>query len=183
MPLPGNDPVPDPASTRGDEPAGGLTDDPMAGTLHYELRRAAGALSGLMTRLFGELGLKPSEATMLMTIGRNPGCTQSEIARTHRSQQANLVPLIARLEREGLIARSPGKGRIMGLTTTARGDALLEVVEDRFARIERCLAGPDDAAGRAALVQALQEICRKACHFEQARPASADGCGPAEVPG
>ncbi|MBC2667836.1 MarR family winged helix-turn-helix transcriptional regulator [Novosphingobium piscinae] len=152
---------------RGEETTAGLADDPMSGTLHYELRRAAGALSALMTRLFGEFGLKPSEATMLMTIGRNPGCTQSEIARTHRSQQANLVPLIARLEREGLIARTPGKGRIMGLATTARGDALLGAVEDRFVRIDHCLAGHLNEPARTALVQALQEICRNACHFER----------------
>lgn len=141
--------------------------DPLAGSLHHELRRASGALAGLMTQLFGEIGLKPSEATMLMTIGHNPGCTQSDIARTHRSKQANLVPLIARLEREGLIARTPGKGRIVGLATTAQGERVLGEVRDRFERIEASLARQLDGADVLALVQALQLVCRNACHFER----------------
>lgn len=159
-----------------DKAASGMTVDPLAGTLHYELRRASGALAGLMAQVFGELGLKPSEATMLMTIGRNPGCTQSDIARTHRSKQANLVPLIARLEREGLVARTPGKGRIMGLTASAKGEIVLGEVRDRFERIEACLAGQLDEAALGALVQALQLLCRNACHFERPLHAGAQDC-------
>jgi DNA-binding MarR family transcriptional regulator len=82
----------------------------MHGTLHYELRRAAGALTGVMNGLFGRHGLKPSEATLLMAIGHNPGCTQSDIARLHRSQAANLVPLIAKLERDGAGSGRAGPG-------------------------------------------------------------------------
>lgn len=159
-----------------DMAAAGMTHDPLAGTLHHELRRASGALTGVMMQLFAELDLKPSEATMLMTIGRNPGCTQSDIARTHRSKSANLVPLIARLEREGLVARTPGKGRIMGLTTSAKGEIILGQVRDRFERIESCLASQLDEAALAALVQALQLVCRNACHFDRPLHAGFKGC-------
>ena len=150
--------------------------DPLVGTVLHELRRASGALTGLMTQQFGELGLKPSEATMLLTIGRNPGCTQSGIARTHRSKQANLVPLIAKLEREGLIVRTAGKGRIMGLATSAKGEIVLSKVCDRFERIESCLAGQLDETAVAALVQALQLVCTNACHFERPLQAGVKDC-------
>jgi len=149
------------------EPPSGMTHDPLSGTLHHELRRASGALSGLMTQLFGELSLKPSEATLLMTIGRNPGCTQSDIARTHRSKPANLVPLIARLEREGLVARTPGKGRIVGLTASAHGEQVLGQVRDRFERIEASLSKQLDEDAISALVRGLQLISCNACHFER----------------
>jgi DNA-binding MarR family transcriptional regulator len=140
---------------------------PFAGTLHHELRRASGALSGLMTQLFSELQLKPSEATLLMTIGRNPGCTQSDIARMHRSKPANLVPLIARLEREGLVARVSGKGRIVGLTASAQGEKVLWQVRNRFERIEESLSRQLDENAVSALVRGLQLICYNACHFER----------------
>lgn len=159
-----------------DKAAQGIALDPLAGTLHHELRRASGALAGLMAQLFGELGLKPSEATMLMTIGRNPGCTQSDIARTHRSKQANLVPLIARLEREGLVARTPGKGRIMGLAASAQGEIVLSQVRDRFERIEACLAGQLDETALAVLVQALRLVCHNACHFKRPLHEGAQDC-------
>lgn len=141
--------------------------DPLAGTLVHELRRASGALGGLMVQLFGELGLKPSEATLLMTIGSNPGCTQSDIARAHRSKPANLVPLIAHLQREGLIARTPGKGRVISLMTSPQGEKVLGDVRNRFERIEAALSRQLDGDALSALVQALQLACHNACHFER----------------
>lgn len=54
----------------------------------------------------------------------------------------------------------------MGLTTSAEGEIVLGQVRDRFERIDRCLAGQLDEAALAALVQALQSVCRNACHFE-----------------
>ena len=159
--------------TTADCPAAGPSDmlvaatntDPLAGKLFHELRRASGALANLMAQQFGDFNLKPSEATMLITIGANPNCTQSDIARTHRVKQANLVPLIAKLERDGLILRTPGKGRIIGLALSSHGEVMLDSVRRRFEQIEACLSRQLDESAVSALVHTLQFICHNACHF------------------
>ena len=158
-----------PATGASDKSATASTSDPLAGKLFHELRRASGALASLMTQQFSEVNLKPSEATMLITIGSNPNCTQSDIARTHRVKQANLVPLIAKLERDRLIVRTPGKGRIISLALSAHGEVMLADVTQRFEQIEACLSRQIDGPGVSALVQTLQFICHNACHFDSAK--------------
>lgn len=141
--------------------------DAMAGTLHYEMRRGSGALSALMTQVFGKLGLKPSEATLLLAIGHNPGCRQSDIARMHRSKAANLVPLIAKLERDGLLKRASGGGRAIALSLSEKGSAMLVKVESAFQKIEDHLCSALTADQRNLVVDALGTLCIAACHFDE----------------
>jgi DNA-binding MarR family transcriptional regulator len=140
-------------------------DKPLTGTLCFELRKTSGAVMGAMTREFGRWNLKPSEATLLTYIGANPGCTQSAIAQAFRVKAANLVPLIARLERDGLLERVQGSGRAIAISLCASGTAVLENVEAGFERLEEEIGRALDAQQRELVIDALRAMCKVACHY------------------
>jgi len=142
--------------------------DPLSGSLCHELRKASAAVMAAMSSEFGQWNLKPSEANLLKYVGVNPGCTQSDIARAHRSNAANLVPLIARLEREGLLQRAPGDGRAISLAVSEEGSAVLTKVDAGFQRLEDQLSSNLTAEQRGLLVEALRTICIAACHYNKA---------------
>jgi DNA-binding MarR family transcriptional regulator len=138
----------------------------LSGTLCFELRRASGALMVAMTNAFARSGLKPSEAMLMTYIGANPGCTQSEIARTFGAKAANLVPLIARLERDGLVERTRSGGRAIAISLSTSGTAMLEDVEAGFQELEQQIVQGLDPRHREQVIDALQQVCKAACHYQ-----------------
>jgi len=141
--------------------------DPLDGTLCLELRKTSVAVMAAMSAEFGKWQLKPSEATLLKYVGANPGCSQSDIARAHRSNATNLVPLIARLERDGLLERMPGDGRAIALSVSEKGNAVLMNVEAGFGRLEDRLGAGLTPDQRHLVIDALRSICKAACHFDK----------------
>lgn len=141
-----------------------LLDDPLSGTLCHELRKASAAVMAVMTREFARHGLKPSEASLLRFVGANPGCTQSAIARAFRARPANLVPLIARLERDALVERRPAAGRAIALAPTRAGQDLLREVEASHERLEARIGAALDADRKALVIEALRLMGNAACH-------------------
>jgi DNA-binding MarR family transcriptional regulator len=150
-----------------DLPAPTEPGDPLGGSLCHELRKTSVAVMAAMTGEFGQWGLKPSEANLLAFVGANPGCTQSDIARAHRSNPANLVPLVARLERDGLIERIAGDGRAIALSVSAKGRGVLAHVDAGFARLEDRLGAELSGDQRDAVIDALRIICKAACHYDK----------------
>lgn len=129
--------------------------DPIALRLGYLLRRASSAMMADLGQALMEIGLRPVEGTILILVGANPGCIQSELGRMLGIKRANMVPLIARLAARGYLDKSPVDGRSLALTLTAAGkaararaDAIMDAHEAGF---ERILAGLDQQALRAAL--------------------------------
>lgn len=129
--------------------------DPVALRLGYMLRRASAAMmAGLGARL-AEIGLRPVEGTILILVGANPGCIQSDVGRMLGIKRANMVPLIAALVSRELVEKSPVDGRSLALSLTATGEALRArvdaIMDTHEARFERLLAGRDVALLREAL--------------------------------
>jgi DNA-binding MarR family transcriptional regulator len=147
-------------------PATELT-DPLAGLLCHELRKASVAVMAAMSNEFEQWDLKPSEAALLKYVGANPGCTQSQIARAHQTNATNLVPLISRLERDGLLDRDPGDGRAIALSVSKKGSTVLTGVEAGFRRLEDRLARNLTAEQQCLVVDALRTICQTACQSEK----------------
>ena len=114
------------------------------------------------------LGLNPSEASLIMLIGANPGCTQSAISRAQRAKPANLVPLINQLAAVGVLERSPGRGRAIALSLTARGRDLHVRAKQVFERHEARIARGVSAESRAEMIVLLRRICLDACCPDQA---------------
>jgi DNA-binding MarR family transcriptional regulator len=88
------------------------------------------------------VGLRPVEATILLTIGDNPGCIQSDIGRMLGIKRANMVPLITGLIQKELVQKSPVDGRSFALNLTTAGedvrdeaDAIMSAHERRYARL------------------------------------------------
>ncbi|MES2156167.1 MAG: MarR family winged helix-turn-helix transcriptional regulator [Pseudomonadota bacterium] len=138
--------------------------DPLDALLGYHLRRTTTAATAALTDLLAPLGVNPGEATLLLFLGANPGCTQSDIGRALRAQPANLVPLINKLALLGIVAKQPGKGRAITLTLTAQGESLHAQVAQAFARHEAMIARSIPADRREELLALLRAICRDACH-------------------
>ena len=141
--------------------------DPLSGSICYELRKASVAVMAAMSREFGQWNLKPSEANLLKYVAANPGCTQSDIARAHRNNATNLVPLIARLESNGLLEREPGDGRSIALSISERGRAVLAHVDAGFQRLEDQLGSNLTSEQRGSLVEALRIICKASCNYDK----------------
>lgn len=144
--------------------------DPLSGSICYELRRASVPVMAAMSAEFGQWNLKTSEAYLLRFIAANQGCTQSAVARALGSKPANLVPLIARLERDGLLERMPGEGRAVALSITDRGMTMLGNIEAGFQRLEGRLGAGLTADQKQAMIDALRTICRAACHYDSREP-------------
>ncbi len=141
--------------------------DPLSGSLCHELRKASVAVMAAMSSEFGQWNLKPSEANLLKYVASNPGCTQSDIARAHRNNATNLVPLIAKLESDGLLERLPGAGRAIALLLSDKGEAMLADINAGFERLESRLGENLDADQRNIVVEALRVICKAACHYDK----------------
>ena len=60
-------------------------DDPLSSMLGYQLRRTSVAAMSALAEELEPLGILPSEASLLMIIGTNPGCTQSDVGRALRT--------------------------------------------------------------------------------------------------
>lgn len=141
--------------------------DPLAGSLCHELRKTSVAVMAAMSGEFAQWNLRPSEATLLRYVGANPGCTQSDIARAHRNKATNLVPLIARLERDGLLERVSGEGRAIALSVSTNGAVLLDNVDAGFQRLEDRIGGDLTVEQRRLVIDALHKICKAACHYDR----------------
>lgn len=104
----------------------------------YQLRRASTvAMADISTTLAG-FGLRPTLYGILSTIEQNPGLSQSDVGRRLAIQRANMVPLLAELERAGWIDRDPDpndrRGRLLTIAPARRDD---------LARVHRAVLDQD----------------------------------------
>jgi len=95
--------------------------DPLTALPGYLLRRAASATSAQLHTQLEPLGLRQVSASLLLLIGANPDITASALGRQLDIQRANMVPLLKRLEDDGLIDRRPIDGKSQGLILTDKG--------------------------------------------------------------
>lgn len=132
--------------------------DPLENRLGYQLRRASAVMMADLGRLLAPLDLTPAEATILILIGANPGCSQSGVGRSLGINRANMVPLIAALLKQGMVEKAPLDGRSQALTLTSAGRAKVEaaqrIIDKHEARFQALLHG----SNRDALIAALHAI-------------------------
>ena len=90
----------------------------------YNLRRASQLLMAALAEPLAELGLRVTEATVLVVLQSAPMSSQSDMCRTLSIKGANMTPLIAGLIARGLVKRTSSSGRVHPLKLTAKGEAL-----------------------------------------------------------
>jgi DNA-binding MarR family transcriptional regulator len=78
-------------------------------------------------------GVSPHQVTLLVSIKYAPGVTVGELAAEERVSTAAMSKRISRLERDGLVARTPSDAdrRRVGLTLTDEGQRVLRRVRSR----------------------------------------------------
>ncbi|KFL47584.1 MarR family transcriptional regulator [Sphingobium sp. SA2] len=138
--------------------------DPLDTLLSYHLRRTTTAATAALANMLQPLELNVSEATLLLFLGANQGCTQSDIGRALRAQPANLVPLINKLALLGALDKQPGKGRAIALSLSDEGQQLHAKVQQAFARHEEAIGRSIPPERRDEILALLRQVCRDACH-------------------
>lgn len=132
--------------------------DPLKDLPGYALRRASAAVMAKLARRLAAVGLRPSEASVLLVIYSNPGVTQSQIGRLLDIARANMAPLTARLAARDLIVREAAGGRSHGLTLSAPGRRLTQKAQRIVAQLEAELMERIPAAQRAAFLRTLKAL-------------------------
>ena len=134
--------------------------DPLPAFPGYALRRAANATAAELAGKLAPIGLRQSDASVLILIGENPGVTASALGRALDIQRANMVPLLKRLEDAGLIERVPIDKKSLGLGLTPLGREKLAEARAVIEAFERDLVQRIPAEHRPHLLPALEALWR-----------------------
>lgn len=135
-------------------------DDPLLRLPGYSLRRAASAMLAELSAKLEPLELRFADVSALMIIAANPGITASQLGRMIDVQRANMVPLIARIEAAGLIARRPLDGKSHSLELTEAGKARLAQAQSVIDAFEESLLARIPPQHRDHLMPALNALWR-----------------------
>jgi DNA-binding MarR family transcriptional regulator len=134
------------------------------------LRPALLRISRELRREARTVGVSPEQVTLLVAIKYAPGIGIRELASRERISPPALTKHVDRLERDGLVARTPSADdrRRVGLALTAEGQRVLRRVRSRrtawLATRLRSLT-PDELAALAAAVEPLSRLL----HEEEGR--------------
>ena len=134
--------------------------DPLPSLPGYSLRRAANATAAELAVQLGEIGLRQVDASILILIGENPDVTASALGRQLDIQRANMVPVLKRLEDDGLIVRNPLDGKSQGLMLTDAGEQVRNSARDLIEAFETELLSRIPAEHRDHLLPALDALWR-----------------------
>lgn len=135
-----------------------MTTNPLNDLPGYLLRRASAWTMAKLARRLEEVDLTPTEASVLVVIGTNPGIIQRELGQMLGIVSANMTPLVSRLEERELIKRLPVDKRSFGLRTTRRGATIAERAYSAMQAQENALMESVAAKNRTAFLQTLQDI-------------------------
>jgi len=126
----------------------------------YNVRRADLYMRQEFERNLGARSFRPGEFSALALIAANPQVTQTSLAHAMGIRRPNMVGLIDRLERRGLVRRSidPHDRRNQSLGTTAKGEALLRSARLRVAAGDRRATAALSARERTRLIGLLQRL-------------------------
>jgi DNA-binding MarR family transcriptional regulator len=110
-----------------------------------------------------EVGVSPEQVSLLVTIKYAPGIGVGELAARERVSAPAMSNHVDRLERDGLVARTPSADdrRRVGLTLTEEGQRVLRRVRSRrTAWLASRLRGltPDELAAVEAAVEPLSRL-------------------------
>lgn len=136
-------------------------EDPMSELLGYQLRRASAVAMADLSGALAAVNLSPATASTLLIIEANPGKPQARIGETLGIQRANIAPIIARLEQEGLIERDDLSGRAIGLRCTARGKATAAAIQKIITEHERRVFNAIPRSEQKALIAALKLVQKR----------------------
>jgi DNA-binding MarR family transcriptional regulator len=132
--------------------------DPLTALPGYVLRRAANAMMAELASRLDAIGLRISDATVLLLLGARPAMTSTEIGKALEIQRANMVPLLNRMESAGLIARQPIDRKSQAIVLSEDGIGRLIEARAITTAFETDLLGKIPKQHRDHFVPALQAL-------------------------
>lgn len=128
----------------------------VVGRLDRALRREIGAL-------VAPHGLTVPQYTALSILRDRAGLSNAQLARRSYVTPQSMNEVIAALEREGLVARSPAAnhGRVLEMTLTRTGRAVLRRCDAAVTEMEDRMLADLDAGERADLLDALKDCVHR----------------------
>lgn len=135
-------------------------DDPLAQLPGYALRRAADAMISELGKRLAPIGVRVSDASVLLLIEGRTDLTSSEIGRILDIQRANMVPILGRMEEAGLIERVAVDRRSSAVVLTAAGKHRLTEVKAVTLAFENDLLARVPEEHRDHLLPALNALWR-----------------------
>ena len=135
--------------------------DPVS-TPTFWINQASRALMRRFEEQLRPLGFGMAYLPVVIALEENGPLQQKDLLERAYVEQPTMAALLARMERDGLITRTPapddGRARLVSLTPKAK--ALLPIVKEAmFEVVERALAGVS-ARDRATLVALLQVVVK-----------------------
>jgi DNA-binding MarR family transcriptional regulator len=132
--------------------------DPLSHLPGYALRRAANAMMAQLADRLAPVDLRITEASLLLLVADRLDMTSSKIGTALDIQRANMVPLLNRLEKAGLIERRPINRKSLAIVLTGAGHALLAQVRTITTQFEADLLAKIPAPHRPHFVPALTAL-------------------------
>lgn len=104
----------------------------------YLLVQASKRHRGEVARRLARLGLHPGQDLLLIELARQDGATQSELVERLEVDPSTITKVLARMEAGGLVVRrrDPDDARVVRVSLTDRGRALVEPVLDAWSVTE-----------------------------------------------
>lgn len=138
----------------------GVAHGALSGLVGYNLRRSDVYMREQFLRTLADWDIRPSQYSVMTLIASNSAVTQSGIAEALSIQRPNLVGIVLRLEKRGLIRRvvSESDRRSQVLSLTPRGARLLEELNGVIAAMDRRITACWTDAERDQLVSLLQRL-------------------------
>ncbi|PYE84912.1 DNA-binding MarR family transcriptional regulator [Pseudoroseicyclus aestuarii] len=126
-------------------------------SLGYAIKRAQQALRLRMDRQLKELGLTAPQYNVLCSLDAEPGASNARLARRAFVTPQTMQSMLVKLERAGLIERSPDAehGRIQRTQLTEAG-------QDTLTKAHRCVHETEVIARNAASPDAAEMLLRVA---------------------
>lgn len=140
--------------------ADGVDERLLRSFLGYNVRRAELYMRQDFDRTFRRKGLRPPEFSVLVLVADNPLVTQAALAGTLAIARPNMVGLIDRLEKRGLLERTVDDTdrRSHGLRLTPKGAALAAQAKALGTAGDRAAAAHLTEAERATLLRLLRKL-------------------------
>ena len=122
----------------------------VVGRLDRALRREIGAL-------VAPYGLTVAKYTALSIMRDRPGLSNAQLARRSYVTPQSMNEVLAALEADGLIVRSPAanRGRVVEVELSDRGREVLTACDRAITHMENAMLADLDEAGREQLLEAL----------------------------
>ncbi len=136
---------------------------PLNDRLVYQFVRAEHELRVVLDNALRDFGVTLTQWTVLTLLLHEPGLSAADLARRSFISQQGVAGILNRLERAGLVARAPHPthGRIVEVTVTSAGRALVTYCDQEVAALETRLHDGLGVSGQAGLRVALAR-CRVA---------------------